>query len=119
MKLLVSLSFFYKIRILWTLVKGFLKFHHSCSSKFGMKNDVTSLNEHDITNQKVLCMMRMTRFISTNFLSMNFEHTSIILPNFYFENKQKILNGSWLFPIRIIFLTNEKELVHGAELYQY
>ena len=77
-----------------------------------MKNDVTSLNEHDITNQKVLCMMRMTRFISTNFLSMNFEHTSIILPNFYFENKQKILNGSWLFPIRIIFLTNEKELVH-------
>ena len=47
MKLLVSLSFFLKIRISCTLVKGFLKFHHSCSSKFGWKNDVTSLNEHD------------------------------------------------------------------------
>ena len=34
-----------------------------------------------------LCMMRMTHFISTNFLSMNFEHTSITLSNFYFEKK--------------------------------
>ena len=113
MKLLVSLSFFLKIRILCTLVKGFLKFHHSCSSKFGWKNDVTSLNEHDITNQKVLCMMRMTRFISTNFLSMNFEHTSIILSNFYFENKKKNLNRSLLFPIRIIFLQMKKNQYIG------